>query len=577
MYHISLSRSRGNFRLVFYVSLFIILGGFLSPHKTLAANTNLIPNSDFESTDAPGMPVGWIHGRWGTNTTLFTYPAPGVNGSKGAEVAITQYTSGDAKWAFNSVPVTSGHTYQFSDYYKSNVSSFITLQYQMNDGSFTYKDIATPGPQADFQPVTVEFVVPQNVAAVTVFHLINQVGDLTVDNYSLTDTEAAPPPPPPPQDPSNLIPNPSLESADASGMPQNWSKGGWGTNARSLSYPVAGYLSSKAARVDITQYTSGDAKWYFNDVSVSPGTALQFSDFSRNSTKSYITVRFTLSDGTFQYLDLGSLDPSSAWQQFSIPFTAPLNTVSLTIFHLIKGVGFLETDNYSLAKLPNDPTKFNQGLISINFDDGWLSTYQNAFPILDQAGFKSDTFIITSRMASGTYPTYVKVNDVRAMQSAGHVIGAHTQTHPDLTAIPPNQAQAEITGSRNDLFAIGASPVNFFAYPFGAYNDSVKQMVKDAGFVAARSSDGGYNMKTQDRFALRRQPMINTTTIDQVKNYIDTAIADKTWVILLFHEVDTSGNTYSVTPALFQQIVDYLKSKNITPVTVSQGIQAMNQ
>jgi len=54
-------------------------------------------------------------------------------------------------------------------------------------------------------------------------------------------------------------------------------------------------------------------------------------------------------------------------------------------------------------------------------------------------------------------------------------------------------------------------------------------------------------------------------------------MSTKTWVILLFHEVGTNGNQYSVTPAFFQQIVDYLKQKQITPITIGQGVQIIKQ
>jgi peptidoglycan/xylan/chitin deacetylase (PgdA/CDA1 family) len=163
------------------------------------------------------------------------------------------------------------------------------------------------------------------------------------------------------------------------------------------------------------------------------------------------------------------------------------------------------------------------------------------------------------------------------MQSAGHEIGAHTKTHPNLTALTSAQADQQIRGSRNDLIAIGAVPVNAFAYPFGAYNSSVIQLVKNAGFSGARSSDGGYNLKTTNPYVLKRQPMLNTTTFTQIKSYIDTARANKAWVILLFHQVDNTGATYAVTPALFEQTLNYLKQIGEAPITMTQGLQLMKQ
>ncbi len=375
----------------------------------------------------------------------------------------------------------------------------------------------------------------------------------------------------------NLIANPGVEASSTTGLPSGWLKGGYGTNTRVLSYPVTGYESPRALKTSITSYTSGDAKWYFSAVPVKANTTYEFSNVYRSNTRSYVTVQFKLADGTLTYRDIGTLGSSTTWKTFTTSFTTPANATALTVFHLIKSVGYLETDNYFLGTASADPTKFDQGYVSIHFDDGVKQTYQTAYPILNEAGFKSTSFIITARLKENDFPGYVKANDVLAMQTAGHEIGAHTRTHANLTTLSATSAKQEILGSRNDLLAIGAKPVNYFAYPYGSYNSAVKQLVKDAGFLGARSSDGGYNLKTQDPFILRRQPMVNSTTFATVKQSIDKARADHTWVILLFHQVDQSGDTYAVTPELFQQIVDYLKEIGETPITLKQGLELMKQ
>jgi len=67
----------------------------------------------------------------------------------------------------------------------------------------------------------------------------------------------------------NLISNPSFESSSTT--PVGWSKGGYGTNNRALTFPVSGLNGGRGAGVSITSYTNGDAKWYFTDVPVAPG------------------------------------------------------------------------------------------------------------------------------------------------------------------------------------------------------------------------------------------------------------------------------------------------------------------
>ncbi len=149
---------------------------------------------------------------------------------------------------------------------------------------------------------------------------------------------------------TNLIQNPSLEVAGSNGDPQGWFRGGWGTNTRSFTYPAIGYEGAKAAKVEITAYTSGDAKWYFQEVAVTPGQQYTFSSSYISSVPSFISVRYKMANGTFTYLDLPLQAASpAAWKHVQGTFTAPSNVVSLTVFHVIKQVGYLTTDNFSLT------------------------------------------------------------------------------------------------------------------------------------------------------------------------------------------------------------------------------------
>lgn len=541
--------------------------GFAHPVR---AAGNLITNPGFETASSTSVstPDGWIKGRWGTNTATFSYPVIGNASNRAAQVIMTSRTTGDAKWAFAPVTISAGNVYEYQNDYSSDVTTHVTLEIRLSNGTYLYPDIAHPGPSNEWATQTIRFTAPANAVSARVFHLINQVGSLTIDNVSLRDVTPSP-------EPINPILNPSFEDLTISQQPAHWLRGRWGVNTTSFVFPVTGRTGSNAARVEISTHTSGDAKWYFTEVPVTPGDWYEFSDYYQSSIPHFVTVRFQRIDGTFQYQDIGMPPAQSDWTKFSGSFFIPSGVKSITIFHLIKNVGWLQVDDYKLKKLPGDPTVFNKGYVSINFDDGWLSAYQNAIPILDTAGFKSNQFIVTSRMFDG-FAAYVKVPQILAMQSSGHEIGAHTRTHPNLTTLTPEQAQLEISSSRDDLIAIGATPVNYFAFPEGGSNNAIRAMVAGAGFAGARGSDGGFNRKTTDRFNLARQPMTNTTTLAQVQALIDQAMTDKTWLILLFHEINASGNTFAVTPELFQQIVNYLATQNIAPITISQGMQMMN-
>ncbi len=555
-------------RLPIIISLVILFSAVSMGGHALAVGPNLIGNADLETAGASG-PADWIKGRWGINTAVFQYPVTGAGGGKAAKVSITSYSSGDAKWAPNAVAVAPGVEYEFSDSYISNVNSFITVDFKLSNGSHIYKDIANPGPRSSFGPVSAVFAAPAGAETAMIFHLIKNVGNLTVDNYSLTDVSGVPTPTPTPTpapNPGNLIQNPSFESTNSSGLPINWFKGRWGTNTANFIFPVAGFDGANAAEINISSYSTGDAKWYFGDVQVTPGTTYEFSDFYRASTGTVVTARFN-TNGTFSYRDIGFPGASADWKNFKTLFVVPSGATSLTIFHLIKGVGSLAVDNYSLRVADTQL----QGLISLNFDDGHRDVYDLAVPILDAAGFKSTQYIVPGYWG---FPSYITASETLNLQSRGHEIGAHTRHHVDLTAISAEDANKEIAGSRDDLLSIGISEVKTFAYPFGSYNDQVIQMVKDAGFATARSTNGGFNIKgLPNRYTLNRQGVNSNTTFAVVKGWIDQAMANKTWLVLVFHHVNSDGDgaPFQTTPAILQQIVDYLAEQNITPVTMKQA------
>jgi subtilisin family serine protease len=302
---------------------------------------NLILNPSLETAGTGGSPSNWSKGGFGTNDRVLTYPVTGQHGDKAARIDITSFADGNAKWYFANVPVTPGKTYTFSDYYKSDVPTNVVAQFKMTNGTFSY-DVPTQSAASptSWSRVLRTFTVPANVVSLTVFHSLAQIGYLITDNFSLTAVS------------NNLIKNPSFETAGTGGNPANWLRGGYGTNTASLTYPVAGQDSAKAARVDITAYANGNRKWYFDDVPVIPGKTYAISDYYKSNVTSSVGSRFKMTNGTYTYsgTTLRAASPT-VWTQAQATITIPVNVSSLTVFHSIEQIGYLITDNFSLKLL----------------------------------------------------------------------------------------------------------------------------------------------------------------------------------------------------------------------------------
>lgn len=97
---------------------------------------------------------------------------------------------------------------------------------------------------------------------------------------------------------------------------------------------------------------------------------------------------------------------------------------------------------------------------------------------------------------------------VAGLAAKGHDIGAHTVSHPILTAVDARVAAAEIEKSRDWVATVTGSEPRSFAYPNGKrgvdFDESHMKMIRDAGFRLAVSTDWGCATRTSDSSALPR-------------------------------------------------------------------------
>lgn len=129
---------------------------------TNAVGTNLIQNPSLEQADPSDvtLALGWSKDSWGTNTPVFTYLTTGQDGVRSGKVQITAYTSGDAKWSFAHVPVAPGTTYQFSEYYQSDVTTELVIEYKNSSNVFSYVSLGNVPAAAGWTAVSKSFTAP---------------------------------------------------------------------------------------------------------------------------------------------------------------------------------------------------------------------------------------------------------------------------------------------------------------------------------------------------------------------------------------------------------------------------------
>lgn len=123
----------------------------------------------------------------------------------------------------------------------------------------------------------------------------------------------------------------------------------------------------------------------------------------------------------------------------------------------------------------------------ISLDDGWADQFEYGFPILQKHLYAATFYVVTNYL---DHEDFMTTEQLRALVAAGMTIGCHTRSHPYLTSVGRERAWDEIAGAKKRLEAAGIT-VDTFAYPYGAYDRMIVDMVKAAGFRSARTINAG--------------------------------------------------------------------------------------
>ena len=151
--------------------------------------------------------------------------------------------------------------------------------------------------------------------------------------------------------------------------------------------------------------------------------------------------------------------------------------------------------------------------VAITFDDGYLSIYEEAFPMLQSFGFPFTLFLNTGPI-DRQLRNYMSWEQVSEMAEAGVVVANHMVEHPHML----NREESENDGSwierlREELLRAEQSIVEhtgqshrFLAYPYGEFDPAIKDMLRDLDFVGFAQNSGAIGPGS-DFLALPRYPL----------------------------------------------------------------------
>jgi peptidoglycan/xylan/chitin deacetylase (PgdA/CDA1 family) len=150
--------------------------------------------------------------------------------------------------------------------------------------------------------------------------------------------------------------------------------------------------------------------------------------------------------------------------------------------------------------------------VIITFDDGDISVYTTAFPIMQKYGMTGVTYIVGNYMGT---EGYMSPDQLKELVAAGWEMGSHSRSHRNLTKLEPAVQRMEIVEARRVLQDATGDQVLSFAYPFGIMNSGVGSYVHFAGYVAAMGLGFTPDQGKGNLFWLQRRDIKGDSDIKQ--------------------------------------------------------------
>lgn len=213
-----------------------------------------------------------------------------------------------------------------------------------------------------------------------------------------------------------------------------------------------------------------------------------------------------------------------------------------------------------------------QPLVSISFDDFPISALENGSNVMESRGWRGTFY--TSAALEGVenhHGLHFGQDHLNHLDARGHEIAGHTLDHVDCTTLSKGQLIDQIEKNKKLLREMGVTqPLDGFAYPFGAANGPLKQLVSER-FDAIRGITDGQHYRKADLNELKACG-IYSHTVESVIARIAAMAKRPAWLILFTHDIRRSPSKWGCTPLEFERVLRAIEAVNAQVVPVREAV-----
>ena len=184
-------------------------------------------------------------------------------------------------------------------------------------------------------------------------------------------------------------------------------------------------------------------------------------------------------------------------------------STSVTITQLEAHIEHLASGGYSVLPVPEILAAIDAGqplperTVGITVDDATRSTFEEAWPRFEEAGFPFTVFVSTDAVDQG-HAGIMGWDELRQLVVAGVAIGNHSAAHGHMWQGDSDENRADLLRAQQRIKEeLGVDPT-LFAYPYGEWNGAVRELVAELEFIAAFGQHSGVVAAHSDRLNLPR-------------------------------------------------------------------------
>jgi peptidoglycan/xylan/chitin deacetylase (PgdA/CDA1 family) len=175
-------------------------------------------------------------------------------------------------------------------------------------------------------------------------------------------------------------------------------------------------------------------------------------------------------------------------------------------------------------------------VVGITFDDGYLNNLTNALPVLEHVGFSSTCYVVSGLLGqTNVWDEKIGIAQTPLMNEAqlqqwvagGQELASHTHRHINLLTSTRDDSASDIRQGKVALEVITRQIVEHFCYPYGQFEAAHVDMVADAGFVTATTTQRSRCLQGMDLLQLPRVPVVRSTSLPVFWLKIATSYEDR--------------------------------------------------